>query len=834
MVLFVPIIIGAFIEHPNRCIEHSLNTPAEFDFSAGRFEEPAPTGNNDPKLYRINNSDIPFLHLLSVKSMTLSAYYLYVLDSNGIHSLCLETSQTDQISTESALKINFYDDELFILREGGLYRGTNRIISGSFVSFAIYQNNVYLTNGQNVTVANPNGTIVATRTLSGNIRQVTASSYGAFALVSLPQRQFAIYRIDIANPFRLNFRNLTTIPYAIYALDDALLVLTNNAVVRYALSFGEMVPNLTINIPFSIFQDRPVLTAIDNKVFFSNYLDNVYMIDLETGLINLSISSNSNADFFFNNPSGVSYRFGRIIVADTFNNRISFLRADTVQHFDISRPISAVVTHANELIAAYNNNHLINKDSGNSLEIRYNGYAVNIEKILSDRGFIYVFFRDLTMNRRTHVIRTTPLLDGFEFISGLINPLSIGNKIGGGAFVYDDGNIRSLKAGNTFERSSVSLIDFFMDYQSNIFGINTNGHFVFNSTVFEDLGTFSNISYVMSNGSGLAYFSDILLINNVTHSLFRLSSDLVLDITAFFNSPPPSANLDTARPQTPNAVTTTNTGTPLFSSSIEKNAIAHLTIDTQVFIRREIDSPPNMYFILAFLSDSQNNINLVCGFIYRAALRSPIPYTAPQNASGQVILANTHVFVFPSVVSRTYTSLRQGEFVRVLDFIEDTVTNQTWFRIAVNEYDEGFVLANRINTGFANLVGAAYGTNATLTHETMLMMYLGGERVVLETLSAGTRIRVVTPFDRSRQYTRVVVFFEGEEVEVTEAFVATRYVDFDGVDVWHIVLIVAIVFVVAVLILLAIFMAKRRRRVMPYGRYIEENDSAPYGTDNDY
>ncbi|MCL2555502.1 MAG: hypothetical protein FWE03_00590 [Firmicutes bacterium] len=765
--------------------------------------------DDELELVRINNSDTPFLHLLSIKNIALSDYYMYILDSNGIHSINFETNETNLISNQSAISIEVYNNQLFILREGGLYFESDRLVPGNFISFAINQENIYLATRQTVFIFGFDGTsrAEAKNISSGNIRQVSVSNFGVFALVSLPQRRFAIYRLDnTTTPQSLNLQNLTSIPYAIYALNDSLLVLTPNSIDRFVFTGGVMVSNLTINVPFDIYQETPVLAMLNNNVYFSSYLDNVYKINLTNNAIDLALASGSNADFFFNRPSGVSYRFGNIIIADTYNNRVSLFNRHSIQHFNITRPISAVMTYTNELIVAYNGNRLLNRETQAALDITYNEYMVVIEKIIADGEYIYIIFEDL-MHRQRHIAKTTPLLNEFEFImQGLIGPISLGQKIGGGISLNEH------------------LIDFFVDYAGNIFGINADGHFVFNNQAHLDLGTFSNITFTTSNASGLAYYNDILLLDKNSHSLFRLSSNLINDISNFYTTPPSSSTLRIARPQSSNAITTTKINTPLFSTPSENNAIIHLPKDTQIMIRREIPSPPNMYYVVAFTTDILNQPLIVCGFIYRAALYSPIPYTPPINASGQIVFDNTHILVFPSINSHSYTTLRRGDLIRVLDFVEYEFNDRVWFRVATSDNTEGFVPARYINTGFMISVLEMTSTNATLRQDAMLLVYLHGVgRVPLELLEAGTRILIATPFDSASRYTRVIVYIDGELAESIEVFIETRYIDFDGVDVWMIVLIVGIVFVVIMLILLAILMKKRKHKIMPYGQYIEDD-----------
>jgi len=768
---------------------------------------------NDMILKRITNSDIPFLHLLSVQGVALSDYYLYIADTNGIHSVNLQTNEAITLSNQPAIYINTHDNQLYILRETGLYRDADTpFLTGNFLSFSIYGGNIYLASRNTITIHNINQATTSTINItSGTIRQISASNFGVFVQVSLPQLRFAIYRLATNTAVRENTQHLNIpIPYAIHATNHSLLILTQHSLIQYTRSGGILIPHQTLPIDFDIRQhpsSSPVLTSQDNLAHFSTYLDNIYALDLTDGHIDLVVASGSRADFFFNRPSGISYRFGNIIVSDTYNDRISLFNRYSITHSTHIRPISAVMTHARELIIAYSYNRLINRDTGASLVLNHQGYMVTIQKIIADRGNIYVIFEDLRDNL-THIIRTCPLLEYYTFIlSGLTDSHSLGQRIGGGTPSINE-----------------HLIDFFIDYGGNIFGINTDGHFMHNSQVFADLGVFTSITFVTCDTSGLADFNDILLLNKDTHSLFRLSSNLVIDITTFYTAPSSSSTLSTARQQTHNSITSTNINTPLFSAPTEKNATINLPINTQILIRREIPAPPNMYFVVAFTTDMLNQPLMACGFIYRAALMPPLPFVPPANTSGQVIFDNTHIRVFPSVYSHTYTTLRRGDLVRVLDFVSEEINDRIWFRIATSDNTEGFMLATSINTGFAISVLGMTSTNATLRQDAMLLVYLHGVgRVPLEMLPSGTRILIDTPFDSASRYTRVLVFIDDELAEEIEVFIATRYIDFDGVDIWMIVLIVGIIFVTIILVILGILMAKRRKRIMPYGQYMDDN-----------
>ena len=102
--------------------------------------------------------------------------------------------------------------------------------------------------------------------------------------------------------------------------------------------------------------------------------------------------------------------------------------------------------------------------------------------------------------------------------------------------------------------------------------------------------------------------------------------------------------------------------------------------------------------------------------------------------------------------------------------------------------------------------------NATVTDNTMLYMYADGEYVPFDGaglyIAKGTRVKIETPFDTSRKYTKVVFYRDGYGTIDVDGHVLTKYIDYDGVDLVKIIAVSVVA--IAAIILLAVLMRKKK------------------------
>ena len=370
-----------------------------------------------------NNSDTLFVQLDRTRGMAVANSELYVADTNGIYQ------GEKLISPHPALRLSVFGEKLLVLRESGLYSGVdytpngtnnNLLMSGNFLSVSAYSDTAYsgrIYLADSATVRQFTATIHAgIMTLSNetirfnsgtrSIRQVTADSASAFVLVD-----------DGTTP-RLRIYRITGMPQGQFLTNDAapadrirdilffdgqLLVLTMNTLRGYSFSGGilQRLGHMGVTDGLSLAAGK---TGSDeeNKIFIaSDFLNffNVYSVYAELSwgarTLNARIASNSSADYFFDTPMGLSYRFGRIIVADTFNNRVALVSEQPpVEYFErtgMSRPVSAVMTTCNRLIVAANQNQIISREDAHAqIELFHDGYAMRIQKLMYGNGEIFV------------------------------------------------------------------------------------------------------------------------------------------------------------------------------------------------------------------------------------------------------------------------------------------------------------------------------------------------------------------------------------------------------------------------------------------------------------
>jgi len=144
-----------------------------------------------------------------------------------------------------------------------------------------------------------------------------------------------------------------------------------------------------------------------------------------------------------------------------------------------------------------------------------------------------------------------------------------------------------------------------------------------------------------------------------------------------------------------------------------------------------------------------------------------------------------------------------------------------WYRIALPENGVvGFVDADSVTVnGLPTLSGIQPKTNAQIIEPGGAPVYIKvGENYVEDTLygplDPGKRIYVDTPFDSSKEYTRVS--FATTYGLVEDRYVKTAHIKYDGPNILIIIVVCAIILVVliSIVIIVRYLSSKRRRQVL--------------------
>ena len=798
------------------------------------------------------NGDVTYKHIAQITAFD-AFDALYFSDGENIYN-------DSEIAEEAgaAASAVFEDKLIYAKIDGGIYYKDDCLTDGEFTALALLEQTLYAAQGDKVIVfavdynqAADAVTLAQTDSFdcAGEIQDLCASGEAVYYKL---KNQTGIYTIrGEVNGFLRSVENLK----ALSASPDYLYCLTNTQIISYLDKSGMLTRQESLDFTgeFIAAGEEHVYAASKDGETFT-----IHRTDHALTQIAPFLASRGSYDYFYRAPCGVSSRFGEIFVADTNNNRVSAISDTGVTPYEFyiqdgekeyyDEPKSAALSINGNLYVAHQNK-LTNNTTGRTLELKdAKGLPLIIQKILIDSsGNVYAFARQ-PLSAVTYAYSIEADLPSFPLnpLTIVNDPSAIGVKMGGDVLFLDgssaEGNsIKNLK-GETVT-TVPALKDFCMDFSGKIFGINMSGNLVsISGGITTNHGGSYNTLSLSNIACGLIGFGDILLIETATNSLKRISAQDagVADMAAQFPAPD-AANDNTAHIKTDSFVAAVKFDAPLFAQATEATTVCTLPKDSDVFIRRDIDAPQDMYFAAAEYRDAEGT-RMVYGYVYKSALHPPYPYVSPQKNTGRVVIdTGIHGFIYkyPSLYAQPVKTVKNGDAVNLLPFAANKslptfgdwyadIDGKKWVRVEIGN-NEGYMLPEQgLSWSLFSDSGSQPNANATIKEDAFLYAYdaQNNRYYILfdeaySFLKKGTRVEIPTPHDTSKSYTRVIFSIVNENGETMvigiECYVETKYIDSDAPDILQIVAIAGIIIAVVLIIFLAVWLSKRRKRRMYAG-----------------
>jgi hypothetical protein len=708
--------------------------------------------------------------------------------------------------------------EPLLLSSLGLMREEETIISGDFSFAAAFQNKVFLSLGNSVSVFEIDqtsfiATLIKEMQFPSTVLGLSSGSSGVFAITS-SSSFCSIYKMN-----ENLYAKMTDLP-ALSGIDvkgDEVFCISENKIIV----FDDVGDNLKRKQVFDYVGGK-YLCFFDNQLIVANVKNNLDVFDAEREEFLPLIAARSDAEYFFDSPAGVYSRNNKIFVADTFNDRIAVISGSDIEYMSgyptdngiapFVQPVS-VATTSNAVFVAHNINELTNCESGETIEITHEGKTLSIIKILADsRDNVFVLAKH-SMSATFYAYK----ISGNVLPSPLplTSPTAMGGGRNGDIYFLDEGKIKS-ESTDIMSLGETVLIDFCVDLSGKIFGIDSNESFlIIDKDSIERYSIQAEKLAFSSLSSEENSFGDILLLSSKNHTLSIIDADDagVADINDYF--PPVNINEKTALEKTEGRIAKTISSVPLYYQPIEINSVFTLEKDSFVFIQFEASAPDNMYFIV---TQGNEGDALRCGYIAKNTVEV-LDYSVPESKTAKVIYDNAqyqNIYKYPSLASPTIGDLNLGDWVRPLDFVSDS-SFFDWLRIDMGE-NEGYVLRQGVSWTLYSTKREEPNTNAVIISDATLYIknYATGEYEVLDEsfIPKNTRVQIETPFDSARKYSKVVFLREGEngkEVIDIECYVLTKCVKYDGVDILKIVIICVAVISVLLFSVLVFHLIKRKR-----------------------
>lgn len=745
--------------------------------------------------------------------------------------------------------ITFYEDKMLHCNSEGIFYNQELLFSGEFLKIVVFGQCLYASSSDKVFVFDVLIDI-ENDSLSLSSRQESYQFSAHIADLCVSSQAVYLRLLDSNLIYKIHAGQSGVVgeveglkAISATAKSDLLFCLTNSQVISYKDS-GDM-----LNIASSIMMlNGEKIAAGDEKVFVAITDGGSFSIlcsDFNLLSFDGFVASRGEYDYFYRSPMGISSRYNNIYVSDTKNNRICVLSGENVSHIthymDEENPVpyyepkSAALSLSGELFVAHKNK-LTNHSTGKTLElIDPQNRSLIIEKMVIDsKGNIYVLGVHL-LSQDSFVYHTNANLIAFTALD-FSSPSAIGYKAGGEVLVYDGEAVKTI-SGDVVAQCQ-PLKDFCLDFSGKIFGLTLDGNLISieNGKQKNHGGRYDRIA--LSNiDSEICDYGDLLLLDSLSSSLLKISAiDAGVADASKHYTVPDVENDATSHKIMQNCIATLKNDAPLFDQPNESSSSCVLEKDSIVFIRYDVDTPEDMYFVVAEkLTGSPQPVQeviLFWGYLYRSALNPPLEYALPPKNTARVLLdvgEYKYIYKYPSLKANKIGQMSKGDWVKPLDFAvlqgnwyEDISLNK-WIRVAIGD-GEGYMLELGISWSLFSSSVSQPNTNATIKKDAPLYVYNAAKQKYelldsVHFLEKGKRVEVKTPFDSSSKYTRVIFSIKNDDgnVEVIdiECFVETKYIDFDGVDILKLVAFVAIALSVVILIILIVWIIKKRNQT-PY------------------
>lgn len=536
----------------------------------------------------------------------------------------------------------------------------------------------------------------------------------------------------------------------------------------------------------------PLAITVSDKVYVLLYDQSISVVN---GLsVNPIIASSGNADYFFEAPCKGTTRLGKMYVCDSMLGRVAVYDKNGITYKQNLNGASCVAAdNDGKFYVAYNGNKIACFDGNTRTEVP----NPSGEKII-----------DLEAG------------DKLYYLTENGNVYQDDKKIASGVTALDYcSSLVTLKNG-IIEGTNIEADDFCLDIVGNIFAVKDNILTVIKgdeTVTYTVDGALSLDSIMLSKiETPFVSYGDLIISDKQNMRILRVSRSDVggADIKKLYTVQEID---DKPLRKSNNLISVTTSASYLFTYPVESEITYSFAKGETAFVCYDVVSPGAYVYCVI---ENKATGKFSQGFAYASSVATK-NYTDPLKKEAKINSDNTSVYKFPSLYSPVTGKLNKGDMASILPFAtnyEDEygerwftdVNNNKWYRIDRGEY-EGYILASSANVNLFSDTEMPKA-NATVTDNTVLYMYADGEYVPFDGaglyIAKGTRVKIETPFDTSRKYTKVVFYRDGYGTIDVDCYVLTKYIDYDGVDLVKIIAVSVVA--IAAIILLAVLMRKKK------------------------
>ena len=600
---------------------------------------------------------------------------------------------------------------------------------------------------------------------------------------------------------------------------DVLCALVGGDIVRY--ENGERIATAASDVLDIAYADGLFALTYDGAVV--RYADDL------SGRTELTVSA-SAATGYFNSPQAAATRKDTVAVADTGNDRVALVGAETQYlQYAFSRPIAAGMDDRGNIYVAHKTNHI---------EI-FSRAGAHLDTIRCDGQRI----RDLKIDSLDDVVLRTD--DGIYKLNGhALETLYTGRTQavacqpdGSGLYVLQDGRVSRLADGALTETFAVAegASDLAVDLQKTVYAVAGNtlyryaspfGSYIRQLDVPELSGGSVRIT-LSSIDTALLDYGDIILTDTAASAVRRIAGSALGVVMLDETDPPIDVNDKTPAEGGEGVLYRATEAIDLYEYPRDMSPQYVLQAGAYLLIVAPLPDSAYSYAVAEYAD------KLVSGYVRKSRLQSAenLPYSDPIRNEAKIQNANSKIYKYPSLyapVLTGYDNVAKDTSISLLRFADAyrDCRNGRWYRVAVDG-GEGYIPATGLTINHYQPIFVRPQYNATIIEangKAYADLFVGDGTPTLldgETLPAGTRVEVVGAFDPSKEYTRIKYF--NEDLGTLECSVLTVHLKYKGVSALQVVAAVLIILTVIAAIILFVW----RYRVRKRREFAPESETTP-------
>ncbi len=562
--------------------------------------------------------------------------------------------------------------------------------------------------------------------------------------------------------------------------------------------------------------------AFDGFIYALDTLDGLKKLSADLTSIKSLLASASDANGFFNMPSGVAIKNSTLFVADTVNDRVATYGSELnfISDVDFDNPVSVACDSTGAVYVAHSVGDVVKITSSGNTTVTVDGIikqiAVDADKTLYilTRDGLWIYDGEQPVKVGNSAYKAITLAAGRDELYALDGNTVKKLNVTDGAVeekVYCPADPAAFALavdlnGNVFTLTQSRIIRTTARGEQTEFSMTVDGEAY-------SLGFSSGAMALCTVDNSFVSYGNLIIADTYKHRVFS-ADGAALGVKLIDDDYDVPEIKDDTTPDCYDGglIRVALYDTPVFSRPMETPPVYTIAQGRKVIVAQYDLEDSREYSLI--LIDNLSTGELLQGYVYRDALSEPLPYAAPPASSGTVYASATPVYKWPSQNAKAVTgfgAVERATQFEMLDFVSEYRDdyNNLWYRIRIADQYEGYILAANISVlGYDPIfIRPAYDAEIiSYNGSTFAQAYelVDGEyREIDMTFKTGTQVEVVGTFDTSVEYT-LIKYLDPDYGTLT-CYVKTVYLKYKGVNV---VMIVAIVVASITVVLAAIIIAR--------------------------